>query len=152
MTAYNQTAHDLCCVSGECDGAAGRDGEEEGLQDSSHAGLYLVPTSKLIVSAEHTQIVNASLYRGISLSSTALVVRFFGKRPVKQPAYVIREESLLPQADLTDLQKRNAGPESLLLVCKACADNCFVPGRVSLTWACSAAPGVIIGVETAPDL
>ncbi|CAM9575191.1 unnamed protein product [Hapterophycus canaliculatus] len=53
---------------------------------------------------------------------------FFGKRAIIQPAYVIREESLLPH--LTDLQKKKAGPEAILVVCKACAENCFVPGRV----------------------
>ena len=47
-----------------------------------------------------------------------------------QPAYVIREESVLPENELTDLQKKKAGPEALLVVCKACAENCFVPGRV----------------------
>lgn len=50
-----------------------------------------------------------------------------------QPAYVIREESVLPENELTDLQKRKVGPEALLVVCKACADTCFVPGRVSRT-------------------
>lgn len=48
-----------------------------------------------------------------------------------QPAYVIREETLLPEGDLSPLQKKKAGPEAILLVCKACAENCFVPGRVS---------------------
>ncbi|CAM9150392.1 unnamed protein product [Scytosiphon promiscuus] len=52
---------------------------------------------------------------------------FFGKKAVVQPAYVIREESLLPE--LTNLQKKKAGPEAILIVCKACAENCFVPGR-----------------------
>lgn len=37
----------------------------------------------------------------------------------------------MPKADLTALQKKGAGPEALLVVCKACAENCFVPGRVS---------------------
>eukprot|EP00752_Nemacystus_decipiens_P003103 g2874.t1 len=54
---------------------------------------------------------------------------FFGRKPVVQPAYVIREESVLPENELTNLQKKKAGPEALLVVCKACAENCFVPGR-----------------------
>lgn len=48
-----------------------------------------------------------------------------------QPAYVIREETLLPKSKLTDLQVKGVGPESILTVCKACAEACFVPGRVS---------------------
>ena len=36
----------------------------------------------------------------------------------------------MPENELTDLQKKKAGPEALLVVCKACAENCFVPGRV----------------------
>lgn len=59
------------------------------------------------------------------------ITRYFGNKPVVQPAFVIREESVLPKADLTSLQKKGAGPEALLVVCKACAENCFVPGRVS---------------------
>lgn len=90
------------------------------------------------------------------LSSVALFIRFFGKRPVKQPAYVIREESLLPQADLSALQKRSAGPESLLIVCKACAENCFVPGRVSITvrlfWSTGVSESGLLAIETAPNV
>lgn len=48
-----------------------------------------------------------------------------------QPAYVIREETLLPETDLNHLQKKKAGPEAIIVVCKACAENCFVRGRVS---------------------
>lgn len=59
--------------------------------------------------------------------------RYFGRKPVVQPAYVIREESVLPESELTDLQKKKAGPEALLVVCKACAENCFVPGRVRVS-------------------
>lgn len=66
-----------------------------------------------------------------SIRAVPFLIRYFGKRPVIQPAYVIREESLLPEADLTNLQKKRAGPEAILIVCKACAENCFVPGRVS---------------------
>lgn len=65
---------------------------------------------------------------------------FFGRKAVIQPAYVIREESLLP--DPTDLQKKKKGPEAVLVVCKACAENCFVPGRVRsrLQGVCLASP------------
>lgn len=55
---------------------------------------------------------------------------FFGLEAVTQPAFVIREEALLPVLDLTHLQKERRGPESMLLVCTACAESCFVPGRV----------------------
>eukprot|EP00903_Cladosiphon_okamuranus_P017573 g16186.t1 len=62
---------------------------------------------------------------------------YFGGKPVVQPAYVIREESVLPENELTALQKRKVGPEALLVVCKACAENCFVPGRAELSPAIS---------------
>lgn len=49
----------------------------------------------------------------------------------------------MPENELTDLQKKRAGPEALLVVCKACAENCFVPGRVSLG-ACSNPPITVL--------
>lgn len=55
---------------------------------------------------------------------------FFGQEPVLQPAYVIREESLLSKSELSDAQKRGRGAEPILVVCKACSETCFVPGRV----------------------
>ncbi|CAM9281638.1 unnamed protein product [Ectocarpus sp. 8 AP-2014] len=68
---------------------------------------------------------------------------FFGGRPVIQPAYVIREETLLPEGDLSPLQKKKAGPEAILLVCKACAENCFVPGRAGPSAAISTAAAFV---------
>ncbi|CAN0115449.1 unnamed protein product [Ectocarpus sp. 12 AP-2014] len=68
---------------------------------------------------------------------------FFGGRAVIQPAYVIREETLLPEGDLSPLQKKKAGPEAILLVCKACAENCFVPGRAGPSAAISTAAAFV---------
>ena len=49
-----------------------------------------------------------------------------------QPAYVLREEALLPDGDLTEPQKKKAGPEDILVVCRHCAENCFGGGVVSI--------------------